>query len=310
MASRVHEARRRGRAGPERADRDGRPHPRRHGARAGQAAGPGAGRRSSKAYTDWIKERDEAFRSGVKIAAPDPFAGYKKALDDELYDATAVLDALHVVKLGTAAIDDVRRRVQQDTLGRRGRKSDPLYGVRNILRAGRERLTDKQNARLEAAFTHQEEHVEVEVAWHAAQQLRDAYRHHPDLAEGRKIAEQVLASFPSCPIPEIASLGCTLKQWREAFLAYSSTDRSSQRRHRGRERPDRTRPRLHQLRQLPTPNAPGRRPRLDHPHLKCAEPVYLIRLLHGNSRAGPVLGGRNGVRFSPSLAFWAFLGDE
>src|SRR3546814_12596867 len=44
--------------------------------------------RSSKAYADWIKERDEQFRAGVKIAALDPFAGYKKALDDELDDAT------------------------------------------------------------------------------------------------------------------------------------------------------------------------------------------------------------------------------
>ena len=42
--------------------------------------------RSSKAYADWIKERDEQFRAGVKIAALDPFAGYKKALDDELVE--------------------------------------------------------------------------------------------------------------------------------------------------------------------------------------------------------------------------------
>ncbi len=31
--------------------------------------------RSSGAYADWIKERDDAFRAGVKIAALDPFAG-------------------------------------------------------------------------------------------------------------------------------------------------------------------------------------------------------------------------------------------
>ena len=162
----------------------------------------------------------------MKIATLDPFAGYKKALDDELDDATAVLDAFHVVKLGTAAVDDVRRRVQQDTLGHRGCKGDPLYGIRNILRAGRERLTDRQRSRLDAAFATREEHVEVEVAWHAAQQLRDAYRH-PNLVEGHKIAEKVLESFPSCPIPEIARLGRTLTQWRAAFLAYWATGRSS-----------------------------------------------------------------------------------
>ena len=37
----------------------------------------------------------------------------------------------------------------------------------------------------------------------------------------------MLAVFPSCPIPEIARLGRTLKQWREAFLAYFTTGQSS-----------------------------------------------------------------------------------
>src|SRR3712207_8220830 len=46
------------------------------------------------------------------------------------------------------------------------------------------------------------------------------FRSHPDPTEGRRIAERVVASFPSCPVPEIARLGRTLKQWRQAFLAY------------------------------------------------------------------------------------------
>ena len=182
--------------------------------------------RSAKAYADWLQQRGGAFRNQVQIATLDPFAGYKKALDDELDDATAVLDAFHVVKLGTQAVDEVRRRVQQNTLQHRGRKGDPLYGIRNILRAGREHLTDRQTQRLAAAFAVREEHIEVEVAWQAAQQLRAAYQH-ADLAAGRTIAEHVLDSFPSCPIPEIARLGRTLTQWRDAFLAYWTTERSS-----------------------------------------------------------------------------------
>ena len=100
--------------------------------------------RSGKAYATWLGERGDAFRKQVKVAALDPFAGYKTAIDDKLDDAVAVLDAFHVVKLGTAAVDEVRRRVQQDTLGHRGRKGDPLYGVQTILRAGAENLTEKQ----------------------------------------------------------------------------------------------------------------------------------------------------------------------
>ncbi|MBF9337764.1 transposase, partial [Microbacterium lacticum] len=59
-----------------------------------------------------------------------------------------------------------------------------------------------------------------------AQQLRSAY-HQKDLAEGRKIAEKVVESFHTCPIPEIACLGRTLRRWTDAFLAYFTTNRSS-----------------------------------------------------------------------------------
>ena len=34
-------------------------------------------------------------------------------------------------------------------------------------------------------------------------------------------------SFPSCPIPEIARLGRTLRAWKEQFLAYFTTDRAN-----------------------------------------------------------------------------------
>ena len=48
-----------------------------------------------------------------------------------------MLDAFHVVKLASAVVDDVRRRVQQDTTGHRVRSDDSLYRIRNILRAGK-----------------------------------------------------------------------------------------------------------------------------------------------------------------------------
>ena len=182
--------------------------------------------RSGAAYAQWLKARNETFRANIKVATLDPFHGYKNALDDELEDAIAVLDAFHVVKLGTAAVDEVRRRVQQDIHGHRGRRGDPLYGIRNVLRCGVEKLTDKQKARLDKAIDADERHDEVHIAWQCAQQLRNAYKAEK-LSDGRKIAEQVLASFPSCPIPEIKRLGKTLTRWREAFLAYFVTHRSS-----------------------------------------------------------------------------------
>jgi transposase len=36
-----------------------------------------------------------------------------------------------------------------------------------------------------------------------------------------------LESLPSCPIPEIARLGGTLRAWRDQFLAYFTTERAN-----------------------------------------------------------------------------------
>lgn len=79
----------------------------------------------------------------------------------------------------------------------------PLYRIRNILRVGQEYLTDRQKTRFESAFGADQRHIEVEIAWHCAQQLRSVYRQ-PNPADGKRIAEKVLALFPSCPIPEVA----------------------------------------------------------------------------------------------------------
>jgi transposase len=138
---------------------------------------------------------------------------------------TAALDTFHVVKLGTQAVDEVRRRVQQEVHGRRSRKNDPLYGIRMILRCGAEKLTGRQRARLDRAIAADERHDEVYAAWLCAQQLRAVYKATSPV-EGRRIAEKVLASFPACPIPEIKRLDKTLRQWRHAFLAYFDTGRA------------------------------------------------------------------------------------
>jgi transposase len=37
----------------------------------------------------------------------------------------------------------------------------------------------------------------------------------------------VVESFPSCPIPENAPLGRTLRAWKKEFLAYFTTNRAS-----------------------------------------------------------------------------------
>ncbi|WP_369692756.1 transposase [Georgenia sp. 311] len=56
--------------------------------------------------------------------------------------------------------------------------------------------------------------------------MRAAYRC-ADLAAGRAMAERIVNVFHTCPIPEIARLGRTSRRWKQAFLAYFTTDRSN-----------------------------------------------------------------------------------
>lgn len=121
--------------------------------------------RSGKAYADWLSGPGDTFTAGIRTATLDPFRGYSNAIRDELEDATAVLDAFHVVRLGLTAMEQTRRRVQQEQLGHRGRKHDPLYRIRNALRAGDDKFTARQISRIEAGLQAGDPDFEVTVAW-------------------------------------------------------------------------------------------------------------------------------------------------
>jgi len=179
--------------------------------------------RSGTVYAAWLRKQAAEFVAGIEHAALDPFRGYANAIRDELPDAVAVLDAFHVVKLGTQVVDEVRRRVQQDTLGHRGLKDDPLYRIRGLLRHGAENLSPRQQIRLTTALKLGDPHGEVELAWQCYQRLRAAYRATLPL-EGRRIAQKIIDTWHSCPIPEVARLGRTLRAWRQQVLAYFSTN--------------------------------------------------------------------------------------
>ncbi|WP_432487042.1 ISL3 family transposase [Kineococcus sp. SYSU DK018] len=179
--------------------------------------------RSGPVYATWIRAQDEEFVAGITHASLDPFRGYANAIRTELPDDTVtVLDAFHIVKLASTAMDEVRRRVQQATLGRRGHTKDPLYRIRRLLTTARENLTDRGRARLEAALQAGDPGLEVTVVWHAYQELRSMFNA-ASPAAGRATAERVLESFHRCPIPEIARLGRTLRSWRAEVLAYFDT---------------------------------------------------------------------------------------
>ena len=151
----------------------------------------------------------------------DGFTGFKTATSEEQPDAVAVMDPFHVVRLGGDALERCRRRVQLDTCGHRGRKSDPLYAARRTLQTGEDLLTDKQRDRLTKLFAI-DAHVEVEATWGIYQRMITAYRH-PDRRTGRTLMGALIESISDAvpaALTEVITLGRTLKRRAEDVLAY------------------------------------------------------------------------------------------
>jgi transposase len=178
--------------------------------------------RSGTVLGDWLGRQDPGWRAQVTTASLDPFRGYATALRRQLPDAVRVLDPFHVVRLALAAVDEVRRRVQQATHGHRGRTGDPLYGVRRLLRQRHDRLSATAAARLRSALIAGDPDGEVHLAWQVAQHVMAAYHLNtadPDKTRGRLLMTATVDSLRSCPIPELARLGRTLRDWRAELLA-------------------------------------------------------------------------------------------
>ena len=118
--------------------------------------------RSADTLGDWLKAQGDDWCARISLATLDPAAGYRKALDEHLGNAQRVVDHFHAVKLANTAIDDVRRRVQQDTLGHRGRKGDPLFRIRRAILMGYERLSEDRFAGILATLSAGDPDGEVE----------------------------------------------------------------------------------------------------------------------------------------------------
>ncbi|WP_300019123.1 ISL3 family transposase [Pseudonocardia sp.] len=177
--------------------------------------------RSAAAMTGWLGAREQSFREQVEIVAMDGFGGYKNAATAVLPDAVTVMDPFHVVALAGHKLDLCRQRVQQATLGHRGRAGDPLYRIRRTLRTRLALLSDKQTARLEAVFAG-EEHIAVEVTWWAYQQIITAYAT-DDRRRGKALLAAVIDRLRTglpAGLAELATLGRTLHRRRDDVLAY------------------------------------------------------------------------------------------
>ena len=108
---------------------------------AGQLLDVVPGRGSAEPMA-WLAEQTAAFRERIEFGTLDLSGPYRRVFEIMVPGATLVADPFHVVKLANTKLDECRRRVQNETLGHRGRKSDPLYRCRRLLTKAKERLDE------------------------------------------------------------------------------------------------------------------------------------------------------------------------
>jgi transposase len=160
------------------------------------------------------------WRDAICWAVLDLSGPWRLAFDTMLPAAGQVADSFHLVKLANERLDEVRRRVQNETLGHRGRKADPLYRSRRLLTKADEHLDDRGRHKLLGLLDAGDPRGEVRTAWHAKETVRGIYDiDDPDLAAdfverlGHDLQDQ------DCP-PEVRRLGRTIVRWADQISAW------------------------------------------------------------------------------------------
>jgi len=174
----------------------------------------------------WTQNRDQAWLDRVEVVATDLAESYRAGLSPSLDHAVRVADPFHVVRVANRTVDSVRRRVQNETLGHRGRKADPLFRIRKLLLSGVERMDEQGQERILLGLRAGDPDDELLGAWLAKESVRDVYLTE-DVADATVLLDKAVAGCTSDVVAEIRSLGHTLERWHDEILNHHRTGASN-----------------------------------------------------------------------------------
>jgi len=178
------------------------------------------GGRTAAKVSDWLDAQPAEWRQEIRWGLLDMSGPYRKVFNDSLGHVTQVADPFHVVKHANSKLDECRRRVQNETLGHRGRKDDPLYRNRRLLTKGHERLDEAGEAKLMSLLEAGDPRGEVRMCWHAKETTRGLYDIDDPHLAGEYLDELIDDMVDSEMPPEVRSLGRTLRRWRDHIVAW------------------------------------------------------------------------------------------
>lgn len=177
----------------------------------------------TRTFTDvaaWIRAQPPGWKNRIEYGALDMSATYAAVYTVVLPKARQVVDAFHCVQLANRALDAVRRRVQQQQTGHRGRRDDPLYRIRKVLLAGEEKLDEVAQQRLTTLLELGDPAGEVALAYRVKERLREFYRS-PNIETATTMLDELIEHCTRTAMPpEIRRLAKTLKRWHTKIVNY------------------------------------------------------------------------------------------
>ena len=176
--------------------------------------------RDAASVCAWFADRPAEWCERIEWATLDLSGPYRAVFDTMVPHAVQIADPFHVVKLANFVLDETRRRVQNDTLGHRGRKTDPLYRIRKLMTIAHERLDAESDQKLRGLLEAGDPHGEVRMAWHSKEVVRSIYEiGDPDLAVEFVTQLGIDLQDDSCPA-EVQRFGRTITRWRHQISAW------------------------------------------------------------------------------------------
>lgn len=168
----------------------------------------------------FLDKQPASWKQRIAFGALDLSATYAAVYTVILPKAAQVVDCFHVIALANRALDEVRRRVQQEQTGHRGRRDDPLYRARRVLLAGEERLSQKAAQRLSSLLALGDPNAEVAIAYRVKERLREFYRTR-ELPTARAMLDDLIGHCRRRTMPpELQKLGRTLHTWFDKICNY------------------------------------------------------------------------------------------
>jgi transposase len=168
----------------------------------------------------WLRSRPHHVREHLDYGCLDMSRTYNAVFRVVVPKATRVIDRFHVMRHANFCVDEVRRRVQRERLGHRGRAADPLYRARKLL-VMRETASDPElQERLEGLLALGDPEGEVAFAY----SVKEAVARFYDTEDNDQAADLLRdiidhGSKRSAPF-EVRRLARTLCNWFTPIVAW------------------------------------------------------------------------------------------